>query len=167
MGYSWCYMQFLLLDISKLYKVRDLAYQIWNDHYPSIIGQEQVDYMLNEMYDLASLERQFNEGDKFYLVTENTQELGFASISMQEDGGWYLNKLYVNTKNQRGGIGCKLLDHIIASNNIKILRLQVNRQNYKAINFYFKYGFVIEKIADFDIGNGYFMNDFIMIWNKS
>jgi ribosomal protein S18 acetylase RimI-like enzyme len=43
------------------------------------------------------------------------------------------------------------------------LRLQVNRQNYKAINFYFRNGFIIESIADFDIGDGYFMNDFIML----
>ena len=167
MGYSWCYMQFLLLDIFQLNKVRDLAHHIWNDHYPAIIGQEQVDYMLNEMYDLSSLERQFNEGDKFYLVRDSNQDLGFASISMREDGSWFLNKLYVDTKNQRSGIGRNLLDRIISLNKIKVLRLQVNRQNYKAINFYFKYGFVIEKVADFDIGNGYFMNDFIMIWNES
>ena len=46
------------------------------------------------------------------------------------------------------------------------IRLQVNRQNFKAINFYFKAGFKIEKVADFDIGDGYFMNDFIMIWES-
>ena len=44
------------------------------------------------------------------------------------------------------------------------LRLTVNRQNYKSINFYFKNGFVIEKTADFDIGSGYFMNDFVMVY---
>jgi hypothetical protein len=26
---------------------------------------------------------------------------------------------------------------------------------------------VIERVADFDIGDGYFMNDFIMIWRRS
>jgi len=43
------------------------------------------------------------------------------------------------------------------------LRLQVNRQNYKAVNFYFKMGFIIESVGDFDIGGGYFMNDFVMV----
>ena len=42
----------------------------------------------------------------------------------------------------------------------------VNRMNYKAVNFYFKSGFTIEKVADFDIGDGYFMNDFVMIWES-
>jgi ribosomal protein S18 acetylase RimI-like enzyme len=40
--------------------------------------------------------------------------------------------------------------------------LTVNRQNFKAINFYFKNGFVIDEVADFEIGNGFVMNDFVM-----
>ena len=39
-------------------------------------------------------------------------------------------------------------------------------QNYKSINFYFKNGFVIERVADFDIGNNFVMNDFVMIWKR-
>jgi hypothetical protein len=45
----------------------------------------------------------------------------------------------------------------------KAMRLQVNRKNYKSINFYFKMGFVIEEVADFDIGDGYLMEDFVMV----
>jgi diamine N-acetyltransferase len=43
----------------------------------------------------------------------------------------------------------------------KRLQLQVNRHN-DAKNFYTKQGFVIIKEADTDIGNGFFMNDYIM-----
>jgi diamine N-acetyltransferase len=43
------------------------------------------------------------------------------------------------------------------------LRLTVNRKNFKAINFYFKNGFIIESVKDFDIGNGYLMEDFVML----
>ena len=46
------------------------------------------------------------------------------------------------------------------------VRLTVNRQNFKSVNFYFKNGFTIERVADFDIGNGYVMNDFVMMWKK-
>ena len=41
------------------------------------------------------------------------------------------------------------------------LQLQVNRDN-AAKSFYEKLGFVILKEADFDIGNGYFMRDYVM-----
>jgi ribosomal protein S18 acetylase RimI-like enzyme len=43
------------------------------------------------------------------------------------------------------------------------VRLNVNRQNYKSINFYFKLGFKIEKVVDIDLDKGYQMNDFIML----
>jgi ribosomal protein S18 acetylase RimI-like enzyme len=82
------------------------------------------------------------------------------------EDGWFLNKLYVMPDLQRSGVGRALLDFAINEFDIKTLRLQVNRQNYKAINFYFKYGFIIEKVADFDIGDGYQMNDFIMVWGR-
>jgi ribosomal protein S18 acetylase RimI-like enzyme len=55
------------------------------------------------------------------------------------------------------------LDYIVDIRNPKTIRLTVNRQNYKSINFYFKNGFKIERVEDFDIGSGFWMNDFIMI----
>jgi ribosomal protein S18 acetylase RimI-like enzyme len=45
---------------------------------------------------------------------------------------------------------------------LRSITLTVNRQNYKAINFYFKNGFTIDHIANFDIGKGYVMEDFVM-----
>jgi predicted lactoylglutathione lyase len=41
------------------------------------------------------------------------------------------------------------------------ISLQVNRFN-KAKDFYTKIGFTIKEEKDFDIGNGYFMNDYVM-----
>lgn len=46
---------------------------------------------------------------------------------------------------------------------IQTMKLTVNRRNIKAINFYFSRGFRIDHAADFDIGSGYFMNDFVMV----
>ena len=50
--------------------------------------------------------------------------------------------------------------------DLNTMRLTVNRSNFKSINFYFKLGFIIEEVKDFDIGNNYFMNDFIMIYKR-
>jgi RimJ/RimL family protein N-acetyltransferase len=49
---------------------------------------------------------------------------------------------------------------------LRELRLTVNRQNYKSINFYFKIGFTIEKCVDIPIGEGFEMNDFQMLWHS-
>ena len=70
----------------------------------------------------------------------------------------------MDTDLQREGVGSQLFECVLSDiQAAETIELTVNRQNYKAINFYFKNGFKIKEVADFDIGNGYFMNDFIMI----
>ncbi|MBL7934515.1 MAG: N-acetyltransferase, partial [Bacteroidia bacterium] len=41
--------------------IATLAQIIWNEHYVSIVGQEQVDYMLAKIYNHQSLVEQLNE----------------------------------------------------------------------------------------------------------
>ena len=161
-------MQLIPAGPEDISVIRSLAHRIWNAHYPDIIGQEQVDYMLEKMYAGSSMLKQMEDGQQFYLVQGGGQPLGFVSVNDMGDGQYFLNKFYIDAERQRGGIGAQtfhaLLQHYPG---LRQLRLQVNRQNYKAINFYFKMGFVIERVADFDIGDGYYMNDFIMLYRRA
>ena len=57
-----------------------------------------------------------------------------------------------------------VLNHIqndILTKGAKTLQLNVNRNNI-AKTFYEKLGFKVIRTEDIDIGNGYFMNDYIM-----
>ena len=64
----------------------------------------------------------------------------------------------------RKGIGSEIFNAILVlMDQPKTITLTVNRKNIKAINFYFKIGFTIKSAEDFDIGNGYYMNDFVMV----
>lgn len=144
--------------------IKSLAYTIWHQHYIPIIGLEQVNYMLTKMYDCESLKRQMIEGHKFYMIQDNATDIGFISIVYNENDVLFLNKFYIDTTHQNKGIGGKALVAILKMfPESKAMRLQVNRKNYKSINFYFKMGFVIEEVADFDIGDGYLMEDFVMV----
>jgi ribosomal protein S18 acetylase RimI-like enzyme len=65
---------------------------------------------------------------------------------------------------QGTGAGKILMDEVIkrtADAGNKSLLLNVNRDN-PALGFYKKKGFEIIKTEDIDIGNGYFMNDYVM-----
>lgn len=168
MRYSYEYMQFIQATLADLDKIIVLAHKIWNDHYPEIIGQEQVDYMLKKMYDSESLKQQILNNDLFFIAytNENEAPIAFISIKEVENGSFFIHKFYVDTQTQRSGVGRAFFDFVVKDFNPEVIRLQVNRMNYKAINFYFKNGFTIEKVADFDIGDGYFMNDFVMIWES-
>ncbi len=160
-------LQLLNAGPKEISLIQHLADKIWKAHYPSIIGMEQVDYMLNRFYSEESMLEQMHLGQQFFLVELDNERVGFLSVSLVNEKEYFLNKFYIDADLHRKGIGTAVFDQLLkqVGDNVKTLRLQVNRQNYKPINFYFKLGFVIEKIADFDIGDGYFMNDFVMVWH--
>lgn len=153
---------------TEIEKIADLAKIIWQKHYPPIIGQEQVDYMLKNMYNTKSLLNQINEkGQQFYFIIFENETIGFISVTNEKDGCWMLNKFYVLDKEAGKGIGTEILEELKKIIQPKKIRLTVNRNNFKSINFYFKNGFRIDAVAQFDIGEGYIMDDFIMVWNAS
>lgn len=145
--------------------IANLAKYIWNHHYVPIIGIEQVNYMLEKIYSKENLLEQINlKKHDFYLVALNDLPIGFISVSFENITDLWIHKFYISQDHQAKGIGERVFYEVLKIiNEPKQIRLTVNRQNYKSINFYFKLGFKIEKVADFDIGNGYFMNDFVML----
>jgi diamine N-acetyltransferase len=141
-----------------------LAEKIWRKYYADIITSGQIEYMLREMYSVDSLKKQMEEGHIFTIIHFNNLPIGYISISSQDNKKYFLHKFYIATELQAKGFGTKLLYNVISSlKNAEAVELTVNRKNYKAINFYFKNDFVIKDVADFDIGEGFFMNDFIMV----
>jgi RimJ/RimL family protein N-acetyltransferase len=153
----------ILAEESDLGAIATMARDIWNLHYVPMIGQEQVDYMLDTFYNQQNLEEQMHKGHRFYLIRQQEETLGFLSVSQIRDRHYFLHKLYIYTQKANAGAGTEVLHELIKMTDPKSLTLTVNRQNYKSINFYFKNGFKIKSVEDFDIGNGYEMNDFVMV----
>ncbi|TAL44637.1 MAG: N-acetyltransferase [Chitinophagaceae bacterium] len=144
--------------------IRELTFKVWPQTYAPILSKEQIEYMLEIMYSEESLQLQMDEGAAFVIVYDDAEPVGFASFQETEPQLWKLHKIYILTSQQGKGTGKFTLDYIInhiKEKNANTLQLQVNRYN-KAKDFYEKLGFFVIKIADFDIGNGYFMNDYIM-----
>lgn len=150
-------------DQSELMKLSDLASRIWNVHYPPIIGQKQVDYMLAMMYSQESLNEQIKKGHTFIAAYDNEEMLGFLSYSKTSEKHFIIHKWYVDTALHGKGIGRGLFNAAFENIEYEEIRLTVNRQNIQAVNFYFKFGFTIEKVIDMDIGEGFVMNDFVML----
>ncbi len=156
-------LQFSLATEKEIHTIKTLAHKIWREHYPSIISEEQIEYMLKSNYSAVAIAEQMKTGEQFFIVSEDFIPIAYASVG-HKAGGYFLHKFYVAVAEHRKGIGTKFFDFILSQLPEGMpIRLQVNRQNYKAINFYFKIGFVIESIGDFDIGSGHFMNDFVMV----
>ena len=153
-------------NLNDLPVVQKLAYNTWPSAYLDILGKEQLDYMLEKIYSLSSLEHQFSVlKHQFIIVFDNQIPVGFASYAVHENPNiFHLNKIYVLPDQQGKNLGKLILDYVIADikrSGTTALQLNVNRHN-KAIQFYEKQGFQIIRKEDIDIGSGYFMNDYVM-----
>ncbi len=148
--------------------IRDLADAIWWAHYPDIIPPEQIEYMLDLMYSTEALRRQMTEeGVQFWLVESGALPIGFIAVGNQGTGSYFVHKFYLQRAEQGKGLGVVVFQALLEQYpELRELRLTVNRQNFKSINFYFKIGFRIEKCVDMPIGHGFVMNDFVMVWQK-
>ncbi len=147
--------------------IQQLVHIVWPETYVGIISKEQIEYMLNLFYSDEALREQIAKGDHFIIAEADNQPVGFASYSLKpgRSGIYRLNKLYVLTGKQGNGTGKSLLETIfseIINNNGSSLELNVNRHN-KAVSFYEHVGFKILHEEDIDIGNSFFMNDYVMI----
>lgn len=148
--------------------IRSVSERTWPSTYGHIISQEQIDFMLDWMYSDASLEKQMNTGCEFYIASKQNDHgdidaIGFCSVS-PEEGAHKLNKLYVLPAAHGTGAGKALLNKAIdvaKAAGSSSLFLQVNKQN-TAYTFYLKKGFVKELEFKFDIGNGFYMDDYVM-----
>ena len=158
-------MQIIEVTKPEISIVKDLAYKIWPHAYAEILSNEQLTYMLDNFYSIASLERQMDNGHVFLLVQENGIHLGFASYQINIlPNKTKLHKIYIDPETQGKGIGKLLLDEVVQraiNSGNSHLFLNVNKYN-KAFHFYEKLGF--QKIADevIEIGNGYVMDDYVM-----
>ena len=154
-------------ELNHLPVVRDIAYQTWPSTYVGIVSEAQIDYMLGKMYDLPVLEQQMTTQNCVFLLAKIKEEvLGFVSYQVNYQGKLQtkIHKIYLLPQSQGQGVGKALVEAVEAAartSNNNALVLNVNRQN-KAVQFYEKVGFVATASEDLDIGQGYFMKDFIM-----
>lgn len=146
--------------------IKKLAEQTWPTAYGDIISQEQIVFMLDKMYNQGELLGQLREGHTFLIASELKEDVGFAGFSVvdSENHVYKLHKLYVLPKMHGKGVGKILMNEVVDQIKVqgaKFLQLNVNRDN-KAKDFYEKAGFKIKETVDLDIGNGFFMNDYVM-----
>ncbi|WP_298712287.1 GNAT family N-acetyltransferase [Chitinophaga sp.] len=147
--------------------VQQIAYDTWPHTFGNILTPEQIDYMLKMMYDLDVLKELVEKKGHVFLLAEADGNFGgFAGyeLNYKKEPVSKLHKIYVLPQMQGKNAGLALIsevERIAREAGMKKLSLNVNRDN-KAVGFYERNGFAISGEEDIDIGNGFFMNDYIM-----
>jgi ribosomal protein S18 acetylase RimI-like enzyme len=158
-------MEVRMVSENDLWQIRELALRIFPVTYQGIVEAPQIDYMMDMFYSQENLKKQFESGQQFLIIYHEGNAAGYASYTiLNSTGDFKLNKIYLDTRLQRKGMGRILLNDVITrlrSAGGNSLQLNVNRFN-KAVGFYKNMGFVVMKEELLDIGNGYFMDDYVM-----
>ena len=144
-----------------------LAREIWMQHYPGIITVKQIEYMLAQRYSPDAIRTQLQAGEAWWDKLEVRGELcGFASYERGSEARvMKLDKLYVHQLARGKGYGAAMIDHAAkaaSKQGMDILYLQVNKYNHGSVAAYLRVGFAMTKTVKVDIGNGFFMDDYVM-----
>jgi ribosomal protein S18 acetylase RimI-like enzyme len=151
-------------NMELVYSVYAVADAIWHQHYTPILGEEQVDYMVEKFLSPEALVEQINSGYEYFLFSYDYTFAGFAGIH-EEDGKLFLSKLYVDEEFRGKGIASHMFQKFIEickMRNLNKIWLTCNRHNTNTLAVYEHLGFVKVREEVADIGNGYVMDDYIL-----
>lgn len=144
-----------------------IAEIVWPVTYGAILANDQLHFMFEMMYSVASLQQHATSKNHHFIIAyENGVPCGFASFehNCESSNKTKVHKIYILPTLQGKGIGKKMIEYV----SVEALRkrenaifLNVNRYNSAKL-FYQKIGFIVTKEIDIEIGNGYLMEDYVM-----
>ncbi len=149
-------------DINELVKI---AREIWREHYPPIIGIEQVEYMLENFHSKDAIKVELTQGNyAYYLIKNNNEIVGYIGIQLKGDN-LFLSKIYIRSSERGDGIGkasMNFIKDLALENNMNRISLTVNKNNTDSIAAYYRLGFIKTGDICVDIGGGFKMDDIQM-----
>ena len=154
------------IHADEIFIVNQLAHQIWPITYKDILTKKQIDYMLEWMYGVQTLQDDLQVGKIYYLLTENGEPMGFLGLEPNYPDADILriHKIYVMPEGHGKGLGRALMNKVIdlaTELDCHTIHLNVNKYN-AAVGFYKHIGFEIVKEEDIDIGRDFLMEDYVM-----
>lgn len=136
-----------------------LIQTIWPNVYTPIIGQRQVEYMLTNFQSLAQIEKEILDGVKYYLLYKDGKAIGYTAFA-EFQTEIYLSKFYFSQKVRGQGLAKQVFKWYEDLAGERVIRLNVNKYNIRAITIYEHYGFQRISSQVTEIGQGYVMDDY-------
>ena len=149
----------------QIQQVCHIAEEIWREHYIPIIGESQVDYMLDKFQSPHAVSNQIQQqGYSYYFITYEDQSAGYLAFKLESDK-MFLSKIYVMKQHRGKRLAGKAIAFLVEQckqRGLRSIYLTVNKRNASSIAAYERLGFVKVQAVVADIGNGYVMDDDVM-----
>ncbi|MGK0298051.1 MAG: RimJ/RimL family protein N-acetyltransferase [Gammaproteobacteria bacterium] len=153
-------------SLNEINELANIARTIWNEYFPSLIGQKQVDYMLEKFQSIDAIGAQIADGYLYFLITEEDNVIGYIGIvSKTNTQTMQISKFYILREWRNKGCAKEIIIKISTlamSIDCNKFYLTVNKYNSSSIAAYQKLGFIIIGELVINIGNGFIMDDFEM-----
>lgn len=151
-------------NMELIYSLSAVADDIWHQHFTPIIGEKQVDYMLEKFLSPDALVEQINSGYEYFLLSYDYTFAGFVGIH-EENDALFLSKFYIHQDFRGKKMGSYMFQKLIEickMRNLKKIWLTCNKHNDVTLAIYDHLGFKIVREEVTDIGNGFVMDDYIL-----
>lgn len=145
--------------------ISQLANTIWHEHYTSIIGAAQVEYMVDKFQSKDAINQQIKEGYLYYIINYENDAVGYLCIK-KDQGDLFLSKIYIDKDYRGKKIGRAAMTFVeerAKELDCTSIALTVNKNNTNSIQAYQNMGFESKGPIIIDIGNGFIMDDYKMM----
>jgi RimJ/RimL family protein N-acetyltransferase len=157
-------MDFIAKGPEDAPELSEYLHPIWHEVFDPLMPWDEAEYIFRAWTTPDAIVRAMSEGYEFGYVMHEGQSLGLYSYRIQEDGRFYINKLYLEKGSRGKGLGsaaiAKMFD-IARSNGCHEAYLNVYYRNETAIKAYERAGMTGYRYKE-SIGGGYYRDDYIM-----
>ena len=160
-------MEYVIISTpQQIAELSEMGGRIFGEYYTSrgMMSAEQSVYMIDMFFSEEAIGKQIAKGYEYYFFYEEDRRIGFCAVHASE-GKLFLSKLYFEESERGKGYGkeaMKFLEGLCYLQMLNAIWLTVNRENKDSIEFYLRRGFKILRSEDNEIGQGFFMYDYIL-----
>lgn len=158
-------MEFVRKGPEDAEELSEYLHPIWHEVFDPLMPYEEAEYIFTTWTNPDAIRKAMSEGYEFGYVYRDSERLGLYSFHIQDDGRFYINKLYYEPQFRGKGLGNEALRKMISiarANGCSEVYLNVYYRNERAFKAYLRAGLTDYYRYSEDIGGGYSREDYIM-----
>jgi len=151
----------VVTNYQQLIIIRRLALFIWPIKFRFILSRGQVQYMLQQFFNLNYLKRRLSNSEQLFLIVDKKKYIGFASIKRISDTTIKLQQLFFHPDYQNIGVAKWVMENL--GLQCQQLEITMNKNNKQALRSAYKNCFRLRRSICIDIGCGFIMDDYVLV----
>ncbi len=153
-------MNHIKVTKENIHEIPKLASIILPETYESIMSLNQINYILKLYYQEEAIINQIENNYNFEIIYENNYAIGFFSYKIFNDF-LQLDSIYILNKYQNKGILKKVIKYLEEKFNKPYIEIKISKYNI-SLEYFKKINFIITNDKTTNIGQGYYLSDYIM-----